>query len=246
VNLMERDLGPSFSRAEGYSFAGIGAGSTELVAQIKGHVHRGDVFVSASAKADRALEGATNGAYVDWYVSFARAPLVIGYSKTSRFADAFRSQPWWQVISDPAIRVGRTDPALDPKGKLTAEAITAASAQLRLPSLTRALGRFEVFPEESLVGRLESGQLDAGFFYSSEAAEQHIPAVGLAPVSASATYTATILAGAGDRPGAEAFLAYLLGPTGSATLRSHGLTVIAPVLSGSRSALPASLRPLVP
>src|SRR5947209_4684449 len=33
VNLMEHDLGPAFSRVKGYAFEGVGAGSTELVAQ---------------------------------------------------------------------------------------------------------------------------------------------------------------------------------------------------------------------
>ncbi len=178
---------------DGYGFQGVGAGSTELVAQIKGNVRQGDVFVSASPKANRGLEGPTNGSWVSWYMTFARAPLVIGYNPHSRFASQFRREPWYRVITQPGIRVGRTDPKLDPKGKLTVEAIGRASRMLRLPALTQALPSFAVFPEESLVGRLEAGQLDAGFFYANEAREQHIPTVPLTGVSASATYTVTIL-----------------------------------------------------
>jgi len=33
-----------------------------------------------------------------------------------------------------------------------------------------------VLPEETLVGRLQSGQLDAGFFYSTETSDLKIPA----------------------------------------------------------------------
>ena len=41
VDLMEHDLGPAFAHASGYGYQGIGAGSTELVQQIKGKVrHR--------------------------------------------------------------------------------------------------------------------------------------------------------------------------------------------------------------
>jgi len=245
VNLMEHDLGPAFSRSAGYSFAGVGAGSTELVAQIKGNVRQGDVFISASSKANRGLEGSANGNYVTWYATFAKAPLVIGYNPHSRFAADFRTKPWYQVITQPGIRLGRTDPKLDPKGKLTVEAVTKAAAALHLPALTRALPSFAVFPEESLVGRLQAGQLDAGFFYVNEATEQHIPKVALSPVSTSATYTVTVLKGAPNRKGAAAFVAFLLSPTGQATLWRHGLTVLEPKLSGAPAAVPAGLRPVV-
>jgi molybdate/tungstate transport system substrate-binding protein len=242
---MEHDLGPAFSRAQGVGFEGVGAGSTELVAQIKGQVRQGDVFISASAKANKGLEGAANGNYVSWYATFAKAPLVIGYDPHSKFASDFKSKPWYKVISEPGIRIGRTDPKLDPKGKLTVEALGQAATALHMPSLTQALDGFPVFPEESLVGRLEAGQLDAGFFYVNEATEQHIPHVSLAPVSAGATYTVAVLKGAPDPQGAAAFVRFLLSPAGRATLAAHGLTVLAPKLSGSAAAVPASLRAAV-
>lgn len=245
VNLMEHGLGPAFSRADGYSFQGVGAGSTELVAQIKGKIRQGDVFISASPQANQALEGARNGNYASWYSTFAKAPLVLAYNPHSRFAADFRTKPWYRVITEPGIRVGRTDPKLDPKGKLTVEAMDKAAAQLHMPALTGALAHFPVFPEESLVGRLEAGQLDAGFFYVNEATEQHLPTVPLTPVSASATYTVTVLKGAPNPKGADAFVAFLLGPTGQATLRRHGLTVLAPKLVGSPAAVPPNLRSVV-
>src|SRR5205807_2904697 len=124
------------------------------------------------------------------------------------------------------IRIGVTDPKLDPKGKLTVEAMNAAAAALHKPSLGSLLSKFSVFPEESLVGRLEAGQLDAGFFYANEAKEQHIPSVTLAPMSESVTYTVAILRGAADPAAATAFVAFLLGPSGRATLAHHGLTVL--------------------
>lgn len=245
VRLMERDLGPAFSRADGYGYEGMGAGSTELVAQIKGMIRHGDVFISASPEADKDLEGAKNGSWMSWYITFAKAPLVIGYNPGSRFAAQFRSRPWYQVVLQAGIRVGRTDTKLDPKGKLTVAALEAAASRLQMPSLARALSGFTVFPEESLVGRLEAGQLDAGFFYANEAQEQHIPAVPLTPVAKSATYTVTILKGAPDAPGAEAFVAFLLGPSGRALLKRHGLVVLQPKLAGPSAAVPKKLRSLI-
>jgi molybdate/tungstate transport system substrate-binding protein len=245
VNLMEHDLGPAFARSTGYVYEGFGAGSTELVSQIKGGVRYGDVFISASPSANQGLEGDANGDHVAWYAAFAKAPLVIGYNANSQFASQFRSEPWYQVITQPGIRIGRTDPTLDPKGKLTVDAINQAAATLTMPSLTAALPGFAVFPEETLVGRLESGQLDAGFFYSNEAQEQGIPTVQLTPVSLSATYTVTVLNKASHAAGGEAFVAYLLGSTGRATLTRHGLTLVPATLTGPTSAVSPSLRPLV-
>lgn len=245
VNVMEHALGPAFTSADGYSFQGLGAGSTELVAQIKGGIRQGDVFISASPKANAGLEGARNGDWVTWYITFAKAPLVIGYNASSRFASQLKSRPWYRVITEPGIRVGRTDPKLDPKGKLTVEAMDAAASALHVPSLTRALSSFPVFPEESLVGRLEAGQLDAGFFYSVEAASQHFPTVPLTPVNKSATFTVTVLRGAPDAAGAQAFVAYLLSSQGRAILAQHGLELLPAKVTGSSAALPPKLRPLI-
>jgi molybdate/tungstate transport system substrate-binding protein len=242
VNLMEHDLGPAFAATDHHDFQGVGAGSTELVAQIKGRVRQGDVFISASPQANSGLEGRANGGWLSWYVTFAKAPLVIGYNPHSHFAAQFRTRPWYSVITQPGIRVGRTDPALDPKGKLTVKALHDAGRTLGMPSLSTAPPRFAVFPEESLVGRLEAGQLDAGFFYANEAREQHIPTVPLTGVSENATYTAAILASARDPGAAEAFLAFLLAPPGRAILTAHGLAVAPPKLVGDPAAVPPALR----
>jgi molybdate/tungstate transport system substrate-binding protein len=242
ANIMERDIGPAFSRAEGYGYQGFAAGSTELAAQIKSRVRRGDVFISSSPDADRLLEGPANGNHVHWYATFATAPLVIGYNPNSRFAAQFRSEPWYRVVIQRGIRVGRTDPRLDPKGKLTVRALERAAAALHEPALKAALERFPVFPEEDLVGRLEAGQLDAGFFYSVEAAAQHIPTISLAPVSAAATYTVTILNGAPDPRGARAFIAFFLGARGRAILAAQGAKLRDPAVSGPLAAVPRSLR----
>jgi molybdate transport system substrate-binding protein len=246
VNLMERDLGPAFTRADGYGFQGFGAGSTELVSQIKGGIRQGDVFVSASPKANKGLEGAStaNGNWANWYITFAKAPLVIGYNPHSKFASQFRSKPWYEVITQPGIRVGVTDPKLDPKGKLTADALKDAAAAVHVPSLAHALSKFTVFPEETLIGRLEAGQLDAGFFYTVEARDQNIPTVPLTPLSKDAEYTITILKGAPDRQGALAFVRFLLGRSGRAALSRHGLIVLTPKLAGSAAA-PQELRALI-
>jgi molybdate/tungstate transport system substrate-binding protein len=85
-----------------------------------------------------------------------------------------------------------------------------------------------VFPEETLVGRLQAGQLDAGFFYANEAKEAGIPTVTLGAIQLAATYTVTALNKAPHASGATAFVTYLLGSKGQAVLTAHGLTLIKP------------------
>jgi molybdate/tungstate transport system substrate-binding protein len=128
---------------------------------------------------------------------------------------------------------------------LTVEAVNNASRRLHLQALAKALSSFEVFPETGLVGRLQSGQLDAGFFYAVEAKNAKLSTVGLAPVYKYAAYTVTILNRAPDPRGATALIRYLLGAARGYTLRKNGLTPITPQFSGRRSAVPSGLWSLV-
>jgi molybdate/tungstate transport system substrate-binding protein len=246
LNYMERDFGPSFAKAAGYGYRGFAGGSTELAAQIKGDVRQGDVFVSASSAADNLLEGSAGGGWVSWYTTFASSPLVLAYDPDSSFGKQLaRGKPWYEVIAEPGILVGRTDPKLDPKGILTVEAVEAAARKLHQPALKRALGSFPVYPETALVGRLQAGQLDASFFYAVEASSAHLATVPLAPVYKYANYTVTILNRAANPAGAAALVGHLLSPQRKLTLKKNGLVKLKPQFSGRKSAVPTSLRKLV-
>lgn len=224
-NLMETSVGPAFHRATGYSFAGYPAGSTELANEIRGGVRQGDVFISAAPKVNSTLTGSANGNWVSWYAPFASTRLVLGYDPSSRFAHALRTRPWYQVIAEPGFRIGFTDPKLDPKGVLTVAALDAAATRYHEPALKRIAGsQANLFPEQDLVGRLQSGQLDAGFFYSVEASAAKIPTVSLGAVKEQSVYTLTVLDRAQNQAGASAFVKFLLGPRGQALLRSVGLS----------------------
>lgn len=246
VKYMEQGLGPAFERADGYSFRGFGGGSTELASEIKGRIRTGDVFISAAAAADHALQGAANGEWVSWYSSFMASPLELAYNPSSNVGKELRrGVPWWKVLTQSGIRVGRTDPHLDPKGVLTVEAVDKAASKLHDPALAKALGSFEVFPETSLVGRMQSGQLDAGFFYAVEAKTAKLSTVSLSPVYKYAAYTVTILNHAPNPTGAAALVRYLLSSARSYTLRRNGLNPMTPQFSGRRASVPAGVRALV-
>ena len=242
VNAMENQIGPAFDRATGASFQGFSGGSTALANEIKGRVQVGDVFISAATDADTSLEGAANGGWVSWYTTFGTSPLVIAYNSYSRFAAVFRSKPWYRVLTLPGILVGRTDPATDPKGKLTVSALETAQSTYNVSGFTAAVeAKALVFPEETLVGRLQSGQLDAGFFYTLEATPLHLPTVSLSGIGAAATFTITVLNHAPHPTAAAAFVAWLLGSAGRSILRGDGMTLDTATLSGPATAVPSSL-----
>jgi molybdate/tungstate transport system substrate-binding protein len=248
VNLMEHGVGPAFSQAAGGTLLGFAGGSNGLANQIKGKLRQGDVFISANPKVNDDLMGAASGDWVRWYITFARSPLVIGYSASSRFAAELKLKPWYEVLASPGIKIGRTDPKLDPKGKLTVQLLDHAEQVYKSPGLAqKVLGGADnpeqVRPEEDLVGRLQSGQIDVGFFYSTETSDLHIPSIPLPPeVALSAHYTATVLRDAPNSAGAARFIAFLLGAEGRQVMRAHGLDVLKPTLFGDAGAVPALLK----
>ena len=184
VNLMEHGIGPAFDKVTGDTFEGFGGGSNGLANQIKGKLRRADVFISANPKVNDTLMGGANGDWVVWYVTFAQSPLVIGYSPASKFAADLKTKPWYEVLREPGIKIGRTDAKLDPKGALTVQLLDKAEQVYHQPGLAQAVlgapdNPEQVRPEENLVGRLQSGQIDVGFFYSTETADLKIDAIPL-------------------------------------------------------------------
>jgi molybdate/tungstate transport system substrate-binding protein len=233
ANMMEHDVGPAFATATGAQYEGTGAGSTALVTEIKGKVKQADVFISASTDANTGLMGAANGGWEDWYATFGTAPLLIGYNPNSKFVADLKSKPWQQVITESGFKMGSTDPKLDPKGKLAAQALT---------SVGLTAGAVQVFPEEQLVGRLQAGQLDAGFFYSSESTELKIPTITLgSAIKLKATYTVSVLNNAPNQAGGIAFVQYLFSPAGVDFMKKHGLQLQAIKVTGTTADVPSAL-----
>ena len=248
ADLMENAVGPAFTRATAFPFIGTPGGSTGLAHQLAANLRPADLFISASPKAD-ALLMPPAAHTIAWYIVFARSPLVIGYNPHSRFAARFRHLPWYVVLQSRGLRLGRTDPALDPKGKLTLVLMRHAAAFYHQPGLARAIlgapdNPAQIRPEESLVGALQSGELDAGIFYATETASLHIPSIALPPaLAAAATYTAAIPNTAQNRAGAVAFLHFLFGAQGQALLRAHGLQALPPHAVGAIAQIPPALLP---
>lgn len=252
VDLMEHRIGPVFTETTGAEFRGYAGGSNKLANEIRAELRRGDVFVSANPKVDESLEGSANGNWVHWYGLFAESPLVIAYNPSSPIGARLGTEPWYQVLQQPGIRIGRTDPKLDPKGAFTLELLQRAETYYHLPGLAeKVLGPADnpaqVLPEEALVGRFQSGELDVGFFYATELVTNANAGMvrPIADIDPKARYTVTILRDAPNPKGAEAFLSLLLGPKGHEILSQAGFEIVSPAaLQGDAGTLPQALSPL--
>ena len=231
LDLMEQQIDPAFRKATGYTVSGYSAGSTALATEISGGTQVGDVFISASPAVNASLEGSANGNWVSTYKEFGYSPLVLGYNPKSKFAKDLETKPWYEVVDLPGFLLGRTDPATDPKGVLAVDALTGVALSYDQPNLAPlASSTSNVFEETALVGDLQAGQLDAGFFYAVEAAAAHLKTVPLIGTQLSGQYTVAILNRAPHPAAAKAFVDFLLGPAGRKILKDNGVTPISPAL----------------
>ena len=234
LDLMQQQIGPAFHKATGYTVTGVSAGSSALATEIKGGTQVGDVFISASPTADSNLIGTANGNWVTTYQLFGRSPLVLGYNPGSTFVKSLLTQPWYNVVTQPGFLLGRTDPATDPKGVLAVDALTGVALSYNVAGLAAlSTSTSNVFAETSLVGELQAGQLDAGFFYRVEAKAANLKTVPLVGTGLYAKYTIALLKNAPNAAAANAFISFILGKAGRAILKANGVTPIVPATSFS-------------
>ena len=227
--LMTKTVGPAFHKATGYTMVDTSGGSSSLAADISNKVDVADVFVSASPTVNSSLEGASHGNWVSWYAAFAASPYVLGYYPKSKFAHDLQTMPWYKVITMPGFRLGRTNPAQDPGGVLAVKALDETAAAQNLPALKKlATDTSDEYAEDPEEADIQNGQLDAAFMYESDANSQNSPFVKLAGVNLAGDYTITIVNKAPHLAAAEAFVKFLLGPTGQKEMKADDFLIVSP------------------
>ncbi|MDQ2741837.1 MAG: extracellular solute-binding protein [Chloroflexota bacterium] len=189
VNLNENLVGPAFASETGYTYQGNGAGSSAIAAQIKGRLSTPDVVEFADPAINKTLMGSANGNYVSWYFTYARTSLAIGFDPKSKYAREFRlvqhhKLPWYTALLQRGLRIGRTDPNLDPKGYRAIWMANLAQRVYHLKGFEKKIfgaseNPSQVFPEEVLITRMLTGQVGAGVFYLSEVRDLGIPYISL-------------------------------------------------------------------
>jgi molybdate/tungstate transport system substrate-binding protein len=186
---MENGVGPAFEKATGYRYQGEAQGSLGAAQLIRARMRRPDVFISADPLVNvNLLMGPQNGNLVRWFIVVASSQLVLAYNPRSKFTAKFKEAaankiPWYEVLATPALRFGRGDPNVDPKGYRTLFMFDLAAKHYHRQDITKLLGEplnpAQVFPEVVLIARLEAGQFDAGIFYKHEIIPRHLPYISL-------------------------------------------------------------------
>ncbi len=184
--VMDLHLGPDFCRLKGCRFEGMGRGAWALAHLIASRAFTADVFISVTSGPMDFLQ---RRRWVRHAVTVARTEMVLAYNSHSRFAPLMRRaeagrSAWWKVLEKPGLRLGRTDPRVDPQGRNVIFVCLLAGNRYHRPGLAhRLLGAWEnpvqIFSEPSLMTRLEAGQLDAAITYRSAAVSHHLPYVSL-------------------------------------------------------------------
>ena len=212
-------------------------------------------------------------AHASWYIGFAANAITFVYTDKSKGADRITAANWYQVLAQPGIQIGRSNPDTDPSGYQTLQMLTLAERYYHQPGLAQAIlknapPRNMRDTETALIGALETGQIDYLVICRSDAIHfkylELPPQINLSNASLAADYATvsvsthngqltakpiiyaiTIPANAPHPQPATAFIQLLLSPQGRSVLQQDGFTLLdAPIAHGSAN-LPAALKPLV-
>jgi molybdate/tungstate transport system substrate-binding protein len=191
--LNEKVVSPAFTAADGYKFSGFGMPSGAIEADIGADEIHPNVFESVGGDNITPLEPK----FTQWYIQYAGTSMVIAYNPHSRYAKQFKAYAadklplagLFRLLETPGLRLGRTDPNIDPQGRDFIEMLELAQSHYNLPSNTVAkiLGTTnfgtanssEIFAESALDSILESGQLDAASAFVTQAVELHLAYIKL-------------------------------------------------------------------
>jgi molybdate/tungstate transport system substrate-binding protein len=224
VRTMEGPLASSLRRDTGVQFSGEAKGSNALAHLIQAGLRTPDVFISADPKLLNGL--------APTYVVFGSARMVVAFSLRSPHAQLLEqaaggTRSILDVLADSSIRVGRTDPQLDPKGARTIRTLNLLGAHYHRPDEAQAvLQHSQAYPEEDLAVRVESGELDAGFFYSTETPGRGLRVVELpadSNLSGEVTYAIAAMPNAPHPQAAQTFLDFVLRGPGRPLLEAAGV-----------------------
>ena len=207
--LNEKVVSPAFTSAEGYKFSGRGAASGDLETDIASGEISPNVFQSVGGDNITPLQPK----FTKWYVQYAGTSIVVAYNPNGPHAAEFKaiadgSKPICTLFSSalqtPGLKLGRTDPNVDPQGRDFIYMLQLAQSYCHLPSDTVAkiLGTSDfgtasssqIYAESSLDATLQSGQLDAASAFITQAIELHLAyiklpdAISLASAADAAAY----------------------------------------------------------
>ncbi|HXZ49237.1 MAG TPA: tungstate ABC transporter substrate-binding protein WtpA [Usitatibacter sp.] len=252
-------------------------GSVKMVKQVTELHRQADVVAVAdySVIPKYFFAGQGGKAYADWYAGFATNAVTFVYTGHSRFADRIGSHNWYELLAQPGVQIGRSNPDTDPSGYQTVQTLELAERYYHRPGLAEKI--LANAPktnmrdtETELIAALESGQIDYLAIYRSDARQHKFKYLELPPeidlsdakhsgfyaqgVAHTANgeltgkpivYAVTIPFDAPNREWALKWVQFLLGPDGRKVMAASGFGAPAQALASDVAKVPAELRPMV-
>lgn len=193
ASLMEGPIKAAVARTLGLEMRGRAQGSNALAQLIVSGSIRTDVFVSVTPSPMQAVLKAGKAETAN---PIARTGMVIAYSPKSRFAARLDAaaraakdgtpgkEGWWQILQEPGLRFGRTDPITDPQGRNIIFTLMLAAKLYKQPDLVeKILGPVinprQIFTEPTVQARLQGGELDAASAYRIQPGPFNLPYIKL-------------------------------------------------------------------
>ncbi len=213
--------------------------------------------------------------YASWYAGFAENAITFVYTPNSAHADEINAQNWLELLAEPKVQIGRSNPDTDPSGYQTLQMLALAERYYDRPGaaekvLANAPPGNMRDTETDLIAALQSGQIDYLAIYRSDALQHKLAFLDLpaeinlsdpafaadyAKVSAHTKngdlpgkpiiYAVTIPAKADHPLQAARFVAFLLGPEGRAIMAKSGFGAPTRAFAVNIGKMPELLRALV-
>jgi len=185
-SMMEGPFKASVAQSLKLDMHGRAQGSSALAQLIAGGSIRPDVFVPVTPGPMITILRAGKA---DTAQPVAHTEMVIAYSSKSRFAAKLEAAGkgkgnWWEILQEPELRFGRTDPVGDPQGRNIIFTMMIAAKVYKQPDLVEkilgpTINEKQIFTEPTVQARLQSGELDAASAYKIQPGPFNLPYINL-------------------------------------------------------------------
>ena len=116
--------------------------------------------------------------FADWNIKFAGNELCVVYNEKSRYSEKINAKNWMNILRQPDVIYGRSDPNADPCGYRTLMMLQLAEKYYKRPGLQKQFtGKDQAYmrPKETdLLALLETGSVDYIFLYRSVAVQHNL------------------------------------------------------------------------
>ncbi len=156
------------------------AGSKTCARKISDLNKRCDVFASADIN---VIENMLVPQWADTAFAFARNSMAIVFTDKSKHHEIINADNWYNILSKPEIKTGRSDPFSDPCGVRAVLTVKLAENYYKSPNLTEKLlskdSKYMRPKETDLLALLETGTIDYIYLYKSVAIQHNLKYIEL-------------------------------------------------------------------